>query len=410
VKNHLSIKEFPNLTRISLFLLFIAVIYLIYVAFFKAPFTTSDSYNNTNTNVFGLSIPSNLTFCGEEIPADNYEIRLKLEKEFFSNHYWKRNSRIIFNRVSRWFPYIEPILKEEGVPNDLKYVAVIESHLSNSNSPAGAAGFWQLVKGTAVNYGLIVNDEVDQRLDVEKSTRAACKLFKDAYKRFNNWTLAAAAYNIGLSKLEKVLQNQKADSYHDLILNKETGEFVYRILAYKTLLSDPEHFGLKKSQVNSQKKIPVKLIKVDSSITNLQHLAKKLKCSKTHLKLFNPWLIGETLHNPTSETYYFRIPLNLKRDYSSYYVDLLGGDVLDLPISSGSSDEKIPNDSITGMHKQFINYSVKQQETLEQIAKRFQVSEKQILEWNHLKTANQVTPGISILLLQTENEKIKQTK
>jgi membrane-bound lytic murein transglycosylase D len=406
VNTRKKINEFPDLTRISLFLLLLAVFYLVYAAFFKSVDTSAVNYNNNNTRVFGLNIPSNLTFCNELIPADDFEVRTKLEKEFFTNHYWKKNSRIIFNRVSRWFPYIEPILKEEGVPDDFKYVAVIESHLSNITSPAGAAGFWQLVKGTAINYGLIVNEEVDQRLDVEMSTRAACKLIKEAYKRFNNWTLAAAAYNVGISRLEKSLQNQSADNYHDLMLNKETGEFIYRILAYKTLLSDPQHFGLKPGQYKLAAKIPVRIIKVDSSLTSLTYLAKKLKCGKAHIKLFNPWLKTESLYNPNSETFVFKLPKDLKRDYSAYFMDLLGENRTDLQIHSTSVAVE---DSVSVSHnEQFIHYTVKLHEMLEQVALHFHVTEKQILEWNKLTASSQVTPGISLRILPRKDEKGKK--
>ncbi len=284
------------------------------------------AYANNNFNVFGLNIPQNLMFCGEKIPADNYEIRLNLEKEFFSNTYWKNNSAILFNKAARWFPYIEPILKEEGVPDDIKYIAVIESHLSNERSPAGAVGFWQLVQSTAINYGLLVNEEVDERLDVERSTRAACKLIKEAHARLNNWTLATAAYNLGIGGIERALKKQGTNNYYDLLLNQETGEFVYRVLAYKTLLSDPDHFGIRKKSQKRISKIPVKIFAVDSTITDLRFLAKKLGCSKAMVKLFNPWLVGESLKNDEKRTYKFRIPKDLKRDYSAYFADLLTED------------------------------------------------------------------------------------
>lgn len=300
--------------------------YFIVTVLFVKPSVNEISYINNNFNVFGLSIPSDLTFCGEKIPADNYEIRKNLEKEFFTNVYWKNNSVILFNKIAKWFPYIEPILKQEGVPDDIKYIAVIESHLSNSSSSAGAAGFWQLVPNTARSYGLIVNEEVDERLDVERSTYAACKLFKEAHERFNNWTLSAAAYNLGIGGIERALKKQKTDNYYDLLLNKETGEFIYRVLAYKTLLSSPHHFGIKKSKIKYLSRIPVKTFTVDSSITNLSYLAKKLNCSKAQLKLLNPWLIGETITNPQNHSFKFKIPKNLKKDYSSYYLDLISED------------------------------------------------------------------------------------
>lgn len=320
------INSLPSFIKILVLLVLFLISYFIVTLTFKKPKPTELAYVNNNFNVFGLNIPNDLTFCNERIPGDNYEIRNNLEKEFFTNIYWKNNSAILFSKISKWFPYIEPILKQEGVPDDIKYIAVIESHLSNEISPAGAAGFWQLVPSTARNYGLIVNDEVDERLDVEKSTHAACKLFKEAHKRFNNWTLAAAAYNLGIGGIERALKNQNTDNYYDLLLNKETGEFIYRVLAYKTLLSSPIHFGIKKAKIKYMPKMSVKLVSVDSSITNLSFLAKKFKCSKTQLMLLNPWILNGTIHNPDKHVYKIKIPKNLKKDYSAYYADLISED------------------------------------------------------------------------------------
>ena len=284
------------------------------------------SYSNNNQNVLGLNIPSNLEFCGEKIPSNSIVIKEDLEREFFNNNYWKSNSSVLFAKAQKWFPYIEPILKQQGVPDDFKYVAVIESHLSNIVSSAGAAGFWQLMPASGKNYGLEINEYVDERLDVEKATRAACKHIKEAYLIFNNWTLSAAAYNLGIGGIQSALKKQKSNNYYDLLLNSETGSFIYRILAYKTLFSNPEHFGIKKKKLNYFARIPLKTIKVDSSITNLNFLAKKIGCSKTIIKLYNPWLLGELLQNPENKTYEFKIPKNLKNDYSSYIRDLIGED------------------------------------------------------------------------------------
>lgn len=316
-----------NLTSLSVvfFVLFI-VSFVFFKLYIIPPSNNSISYSNNNQNVLGLNIPSNLEFCGEKIPANSIEIKEDLEKEFFNNNYWKSNSTVLFAKAQKWFPYIEPILKQQGVPDDFKYVSVIESHLSNIVSSAGAAGFWQLMPISAKNYGLEINEFVDERLDVEKATKAACKHFKEAYAIFNNWTLSAAAYNLGIGGIQSALKKQKSNNYYDLLLNSETGSFIYRILAYKTLFSNPSHFGLKNKKLNYFSKIPLKTVKVDSSITDLNFLAKKLDCNKTIIKLHNPWLLGESLQNPENKIYEFKIPKNLKNDYSSYIRDLIGED------------------------------------------------------------------------------------
>lgn len=301
--------------------LWLVFIWLCKTVSFRPDLTRPD-FSNSNFKVLGLNMPANLAFAGERVPQNDYEIKESLEKEFFSNKSWKNSSRALFAKAQKWFPVIEPILKQEKVPDDFKYVAVIESHLSNVISPMGAGGFWQLMPGTAQNYGLIVNNEVDERYDVEKATRVACRHFKDAYKYFNNWTLSAAAYNVGIGGIQNALKKQNTDNYYDLLLNRETGSFVYRILAYKTLLSNPEHFGVTSRLKKGGGFPPYKTVKVDSSITNLAAFAKHLKTNVITIKTFNPWLIGDQLTNHEKKTYSFKIPKNKNVDLSVYFNDV----------------------------------------------------------------------------------------
>ncbi len=279
-------------------------------------------YSNANFKVLGLSLPARLEFAGELVPQNDYEIKESLEAEFFTNKSWKNSSITLFQKARKWFPLIEPILKKEGIPDDFKYVAIIESHLENVVSPMGAAGFWQLMPKTAREYGLIVNEEVDERYDVEKATYVACKHFKDGYNYFHNWTLSAAAYNIGIGGIQQALKKQNTDNYYDLLLNKETGSFVYRILAYKTLLSNPAHFGIKKKFKKSNPFPDFKIMKVDSSITNIKSFAKYLETDIVTLKIFNAWFIGERLTNTDNHVYSFKIPKNKNIDLSLYFNDI----------------------------------------------------------------------------------------
>lgn len=340
--------------RFLLFFCFFAAGYSILKINFYSPPVNKVVYSNNNFSVLGLNIPPNLDFCGEKIPANNFEIKESLEKEFFNNTYWKSNSGILFNKAQRWFPYIEPILKAEGVPDDFKYVAVIESHLSNIVSPAGAAGFWQLVPVSARNYKLEVNENIDERYHVEKATRAACKLFKQAHSVFNNWTLAAAAYNLGIGGIQTALKKQNTNNYYDLLLNKETGSFVYRILAYKTLFSSPTHFGIKKKKWRYYPKIAFHTYKIDSTISNLSAFAKHIGCNKSMIRFFNPWILQDALPNPEHKVYEIRIPKNLRADYSGYIKDLTGLD------GSPLQDETLPlqnkeNDSLVVFDKTVMN-------------------------------------------------------
>ncbi len=279
-------------------------------------------YENTNFEVLGLNLPANLSFAGEKVPLNDFEIKENLEKEFFGNKSWKSSSLLLFNKAKKWFPLIESILAKEGVPDDFKYVAVIESHLSNVISPMGAAGFWQIMPNTAQGYGLIINNDVDERYDIEKSTIAACKHFKEGYAYFKNWTLSAAAYNVGIGGIQNALKKQNTTNYYDLLLNNETGSFIYRILAFKTLLSNPKHFGINNKLNNTATFPKFKIVRVDSSITNLHAFAKHLETNVVTLKTFNAWLVGDKLSNPEKHLYEFKIPKNKNIDLSNYFDDV----------------------------------------------------------------------------------------
>jgi len=311
--------------RVLIFLVLFTLFYITVSLFFKSPTIHPDSYVNNNNNVFGLNIPFDLTFCGEKAPNDNYEISQNLQKELFSGSHWKRNYAHLYERACRWFPYIEPILKEEGLPDDIKYIAVIESHLTNTFSRAGAAGFWQLVPSTAISCGLEVNDLVDERMDVEKSTRAACKLMKTAYKRFQNWTLAAVAYNRGIGGIETAMAEQEAETFYDLKLNKESGEFVYRLMAYKTLLSNPSHFNINFKAIKNYSKMPVKYVKIDTAVNYPVRLAEHLGLTMQELMQLNPWLVIGKLKPSEGQVFKIAIPKNPKKNYTPYYTDLRPG-------------------------------------------------------------------------------------
>lgn len=366
------------------------------------------SYQNSNFSVFGLNIPRNLSFCGEKIPSDNYALKDNLENEFFKNKQWKNNAGRLYNKARKWFPYIEPILKKEGVPDDFKYVAVIESHLSNARSSQGAAGFWQLVPSTARNYGLIVNDNVDERLDVEKSTIAACKLIKDAYKIFKNWTLSAAAYNLGIGGIQNAMKKQNSDNYFDMLLNKETGSFVYRVLAYKTLFADPGHFGIRRKSMKYYPKMQVKIIKVDTAISDLYHFSKAIKCNVADLKLLNPWLIQDYLNNPSGKKFEFKIPKKNNIDYSDYYADLLEQSKLENSkpeadtVTVNAESTIKPESGVEIMH----NYN--EGEKLKDIAEIYKVKVIDILNWNNLASEKDLKAGQMLIIRLPEENKVEK--
>ncbi len=381
------------------FFVLVLAIYFLFKVFIFTPTNNTVSYSYNNYNTASINIPINLDFCGEKIPSNNFEIQQNLEKEFFNNTYWKSNAALLFTKAQKWFPYIEPILKQQAIPNDFKYLAVIESHLSNIVSPAGAAGFWQLLPNSARAYNLEVNQHIDERYDVEKSTLAACKHIKDAYTQFHNWTLAAAAYNMGIAGVKKALEKQNTNNYFNLLLNSETKSFVYRILAYKTLFSSPQHFGIKNKKWIYFQKIPMRLIKVDSSITNLSDFAKKLKCTKATLKIFNPWLIKDELPNPEKKIYEFKIPKILKADYSSYIKDLIGEDG-QTTLESDAKPENATNLTDTlSLTKKIIYHVVKENETLSELSEFYDVKESDLRKWNDIKQNKTATVGQTLTLI-----------
>ena len=388
-----------NISRpLVLFVVFVLV-YILVKSYVLPPLPNSVSYTNNNFYVFDLNIPANLEFCGEKIPSNDFDIKKDLEREFFNSAYWKNNSLALFQKAQRWFPYIEPILKQEGVPDDFKYLCVIESHLSNASSPAGAAGFWQLVPMSARNYGLEVNSEVDERYHVEKATHAACGHIKDAYEAFNNWTLAAAAYNRGIGGIQSAMAKQKTDNYYELLLNRETGSFVYRILAYKTLFSSPGHFGIKKKKLSYYPKIPFKIFKVDSSIKSLSLFAKQIGCTAGLIRLYNPWLLTDELNNPAKKVYEIRIPKNLEADYSGYLKDLLAeeGQLIHYATDPVKTLQTADTDTM-GLIKTTVNYVVKISEPLKNLAAFLKIKEEDIRKWNNLDEKQEAVAGQTLVI------------
>ena len=198
---------------------------------------------NERYRIFSLPLPEKADFCGELAPLEQWDVAEKFDREMLVNTYWHSNTLLSIKRACRWFPVIEPILKEQGIPDDFKYLALIESGFINATSPSGAVGFWQFLPETATQYGLEVNDEVDERYHVEKSTRAACAYFKDAYARFGTWSLVAASYNMGMGGVQKQADRQGSKDYYQLLLNEETARYVFRILAIKELMNNADKYG-----------------------------------------------------------------------------------------------------------------------------------------------------------------------
>ena len=263
---------------------------------------------NEGYKVFSLTLPNELTFCDEKVPLNRLDVREKLDRELLVNTYWQSSTLLAHKRAARWFPLIETVMKREGVPDDLKYIAVIESGLMNVVSPAGATGYWQFMKETGTQFGLEVNNEVDERYHVEKSTVAACKYLKSAYAHYGKWALAAASYNLGQGGVDKQLGRQKQDNYFDLLLNEETGRYVYRILAMKEILRDPERYGFHLRKKDLYAPYSVRTVELDAAVPDLAAWAVAHGTTYKVLKLLNPWLRDNRLSDPKGARYQVLLP------------------------------------------------------------------------------------------------------
>ena len=217
---------------------------------------------------------------------------------------------LYIKRANKYFPIIEPILKKNNIPEDFKYLAVIESGLENVTSPSGAKGFWQFLKSTAKEYNLEVNYAVDERYNLEKSTQAACDYLNEAFEKFNSWTLAAAAFNMGMNGLQKALDNQKVENYYDLHLNSETSRYVFRILAVKEILQNPQKYGfvIRKQDMYFTEKYYV--VEIDSTVHNLYEFCENYSINYQQLKKYNPWLLTSKLPDESRKKYFLKIPTN----------------------------------------------------------------------------------------------------
>lgn len=266
------------------------------------------TYFKEHYRIFSLELPDSMELGGEPVPLKELDVREKLDRELHVNTYWQSHSILLHKRAHRWFPVIEPILEEEGVPEDLKYIPLVESGFKNVVSPAGAHGFWQFMEGTAKDYGLEVNEEVDERYHVEKATRAACEYLKDAKEKYGSWALAVAAYNMGMNALDKRIVQQKVNNYYELLLNTETSRYIYRLLALKEIHRDPERYGFHIREQDLYQPYETREVVVDSSIEDLAAFAIDQDINYKALKMLNPWLRENELSNHKGKEYRIKLP------------------------------------------------------------------------------------------------------
>jgi hypothetical protein len=269
-----------------------------------------DIPKESKTEFKSVEIPNAAFFSEEKMPLNQFDVIEALDRELLSNAYFHSQTLRYIKLAPRYFSVIEPILKEKGIPDDFKYLAVAESGLNpRAVSPASATGFWQIMKGTAQQYGLEVNTEIDERYHVEKSTYAACDYMLDAYKKYGSWTLVAASYNAGMTGIQRQLTRQNADDYYNLLLVEETQRYVFRIVALKLILENPEQYNFVVAEKEKYPVIKTKDITINGAVTDFADFAKENGISYKMLKDFNPWLRDNNLTNTVRKKYIVKIPV-----------------------------------------------------------------------------------------------------
>lgn len=322
----------------------IVLFFLIKLFSFSSEQTTDDktyySKFRQDYSIYSVKIPEEMYFCDEPVPLQDLEVKRRMDKELLSNTYFQSNTIILMKRANRWFPIIEPILKKYNIPDDFKYLTIAESNLTNVVSPAGAVGYWQLMKATAKSYGLEISQEVDERYHMVKSAEAACKYLKRAYGEFGSWTLSAAAYNMGIDGIKRQVTKQRSDNYYDLYLNTETSRYIFRILAIKQLFTHPEEYGFHLREKDKYSVVPSHMLTVDTSISNLVNFALSQNINYKILKTFNPWLRKNKLTISMGKSYIIEIPDSGYQVFFDYSHDslYLGDSLINSQINNQITD------------------------------------------------------------------------
>lgn len=287
---------------------------LVIIVFFSNGIHENEVQSITNTHknykVKALQLPNNLNLAGERVPIEIEDVKERMDRELLVNTYWQSNGLLLLKRAHKYFLILEPLLKKYGIPDDFKYLALAESGFIDETSTAGAAGIWHFMKKTGKEYGLEINKNVDERYHIEKSTKVAAAYLKKAKERFGSWTLAAAAYNAGNYGIAKRLETQQVTSYYDALLPDETERYVFRILALKEVISNPQKYGFVFDENDLYTLEQTKEIKVDSAITNIASFAKNFGLNYKELKKHNPWLRENHLNNKSKKNYLIKIPID----------------------------------------------------------------------------------------------------
>lgn len=255
-----------------------------------------------------FELPKSIAFADEPVPLDIPDVRERLDKELQINCYLHSNTIFLMKRAHRWLPQMEAILRKHNIPDDFKYLPLIESNLLNVVSPRDAVGYWQILDTSGKEFGLEITKDVDERYDPLKATEAACKYLRQAYQKFGNWALVAASYNRGMGGMQRALENQQVTSYYDLFLNDETSRYVFRILAIKEIIEHPEKYGFRVNPAHLYQEEPLRYIEVTETIPDLIAFAKANGSNYKLIKRHNPWLREDKLTVKRGRSYRIALP------------------------------------------------------------------------------------------------------
>ena len=253
-------------------------------------------------------LPDEVYFAGERMPLENFDTRESLDREILTTAYRHSSTILIIKRANRYLPIIEKILKENGIPDDFKYVVAAESEYSNMISPVGATGFWQIMTDTGKEQGMEINSIVDERYNLERSTRFACDYFKKSYEKYGSWTLSAASYNSGRRRIDEQITIQKQDDYYNLLLSEETARFIFRVVAYKLVISDPSAYGFDIAKEDMYPELKYYEVKVDTIVKDFASFAEHFGTNYKMLKFLNPWLRQSHFTPRQGKSYLIKIP------------------------------------------------------------------------------------------------------
>lgn len=267
-----------------------------------------DYGNADHLPAISFEVPKQLTFAGEPVPLDIPDVHERLDKELQINSYWHSNTMFLMKRANRWLPQMEKILAEYEIPEDFKYLPLIESNLMNVTSYKDAVGYWQILKSSGRELDLEITREVDERYDPLKATEAACKYLRRSYRKFGSWTMVAASYNRGMAGVDRAMEAQGVDSYYDLYLNDETSRYVFRILAIKEISEHPQRYGFKIDPSHLYQQEPLRYVEVDETVKSLVKFAKEHGTNYKLLKHHNPWLRDDQLTVKKGKKYLIAIP------------------------------------------------------------------------------------------------------